>query len=314
MDPARGFDHDDIDVARDILVVDDDPNNLVAIEVALGDLGARLVKASSGTEALRHLLKQDFALILLDVQMPSMDGFETARLIRARDRSRHVPIIFITAHSHDDDAVLKGYDLGAVDFLFKPIVPEVLRTKASVFVELQRRSSEIARQAELLREHERREHDRSLAEARQRWEAESLRRINGKLKEADRKKDEFLALLAHELRNPLAPIVAALEVIRLADADPALLMRSRAIIERQVVHLTRLVDDLLEVSRITNGKLELCRERIEIGAVVAQAIATSEVALQEKRHLAPSTMTSSRAILASRPRPSRPRSGSEGGA
>src|SRR6185436_5361946 len=112
----------------DILVVDDDPGNLAAIEVALGELGRNLVKAGSGEEALRHLLAQDFALILLDVNMPGMDGFETARAIRARPRSRHVPIIFVTAYNREDtDIILRGYSLGAVDFMFKPIVPEVLR-------------------------------------------------------------------------------------------------------------------------------------------------------------------------------------------
>ena len=137
----------------DILVVDDDPGNLAAIEVALGELGSNLVKARSGAEALRHLLEQDFALILLDVNMPGMDGFETARAIRERPRSRHVPIIFVTAYNREDtDLILRGYSLGAVDFMFKPIVPEVLRAKAAVFVELQNRTAEVQRQAEKLRE------------------------------------------------------------------------------------------------------------------------------------------------------------------
>jgi CheY-like chemotaxis protein len=138
----------------DILVVDDDAANLLAIEAALGDLGPRLVMARSGSEALRRLLEQDFALILLDVHMPSMDGFETARLIRSRKRNRHVPIIFVTAYNQSDTRVLEGYALGAVDFLFKPIVAEVLRAKATVFVDLQQRTAEVARQAEQLRRHE----------------------------------------------------------------------------------------------------------------------------------------------------------------
>src|ERR1700710_1098268 len=108
----------------DILVVDDNPKNLVAIQTALGDLGARVQRAQSGSEALRLLLERDYALILLDVKMPTMDGFETARLIRARRRSAHTPIIFITASDRDDAEILAAYELGAVDFLFKPIVPE----------------------------------------------------------------------------------------------------------------------------------------------------------------------------------------------
>ena len=152
----------------DILVVDDDAGNLAAIEVALGDLGRRLVKARSGAEALRCLLSQDFALILLDINMPGMDGFETARIIRERPRSRHVPIIFVTAYNREDtELILRGYSLGAVDFLFKPIVPEVLRAKAAVFVELQNRAAELQRQAERLREMERRELEQRMVEDRQ---------------------------------------------------------------------------------------------------------------------------------------------------
>src|ERR1044072_3654288 len=136
----------------DILGVDGEPGHLAAIEVALGELGRNLVKARSGAEALRHLLARDFALILLDVNMPGMDGFETARVIRERPRSRHVPIIFVTAYNREDtELLLRGASLGAVDFLFKPIVPEVLRAKAAVFVELQNRTAEVPRPAETLR-------------------------------------------------------------------------------------------------------------------------------------------------------------------
>src|SRR5688500_7329429 len=214
----------------DILVVDDNPANLLAIEAALGGLGLNLVPAQSGPDALRQLRERDFALILLDIEMPGMNGFETARLVRGRLRTRHVPIIFVTAFSRDDREILEGYALGAVDFLFKPIVPEVLRAKASVFVELRRRTDEVARQAELLREAERQEHKRRLAEERQRWEGEALReqmekekanaaamsqkagelartvatleRVESELtlqkrqlEEVDRRKNEFLALL-----------------------------------------------------------------------------------------------------------------------
>src|SRR5262245_44541870 len=111
-----------------ILLVDDEPANLVALEAVLAPLGQNLVKASSGEEALRRLLREDFALILLDVRMPGMDGLETAALVRQRDRTRHVPIIFLTAYDKTDVQVFNGYSVGAVDFLTKPIVPEVLRT------------------------------------------------------------------------------------------------------------------------------------------------------------------------------------------
>jgi signal transduction histidine kinase len=261
----------------DILVVDDNPDNLVAIEVALGDLGRRLVKAASGRSALRHLLERDFALILLDVQMPGMDGFETARLVRSRRRSRHIPIVFITAYSRDDDDVQRAYALGAVDFLFKPIVPEVLRAKAQVFVELQQRTAEVKAQGDRLRELERRELERKLATERQRWEAEALR-------EENRRKDEFLALLAHELRNPLAPMVTGLELVRRYDIEHSGLQRVWESMGRQVKHLVRLVDDLLDLSRISQGKIALQREVVDLATAARQALESVEPFVQKKGH------------------------------
>jgi signal transduction histidine kinase len=272
----------------EILVVDDNPANLLAIEAALTGIDCRVVRAQSGDEALRLLLVRDFALILLDVKMPTLDGFETARIIRSRKRSRHTPIIFVTAHSRDDAEVLAAYQLGAVDFLFKPIIREVLQTKAGVFVELQRRTAEVARQAELIREHERREHERALAEERSRWEAEALRQRMEQLADADRRKDEFLAVLGHELRNPLVPIVTGLELLREKLAGDACADKStqrvREAMERQAQHLTRLVDDLLDISRISSGRIELRKAPIEIQSVLEQAIATSRPLIDQKRH------------------------------
>jgi PAS domain S-box-containing protein len=145
-----------------ILLVDDSPENLVSLEAALDGLGPQLVLARSGTEALRHLLERDFAAILLDVKMPELDGFQTAELIRARKRSRHTPILFLTGYRNDEQ-LFRGYDLGAVDFLFKPIVPEILRSKVSVFVELSRNNTLLRRQAETLAKTEQK--FRSLLEA-----------------------------------------------------------------------------------------------------------------------------------------------------
>ena len=136
-----------------ILLVDDRPENLVALEAALEGIGEELVLASSGTEALRHLLNEEFAAVLLDVKMPDMDGFETAELIRSRPRSRQIPIIFLTAY-RSDAHLFRGYDLGAVDFLFKPIIPEILRSKVSVFVELSRNAGVLRDQATVLKREE----------------------------------------------------------------------------------------------------------------------------------------------------------------
>jgi len=132
-----------------ILLVDDSPENLVSLEASLDGLGQELVIARSGTEALRHLLEDDFAAILLDVKMPEMDGFQTAEFIRSRKRSRHTPILFLTAYKSEEH-LFRGYDLGAVDFLFKPIVPEILRSKVAVFVELSRNTALLQRQTEVL--------------------------------------------------------------------------------------------------------------------------------------------------------------------
>ena len=145
-----------------ILLVDDTPENLVSLEATLSGLGQELVLASSGREALRHVLNDDFAAILLDVRMPDMDGFETAEMIRSRPRSREIPILFLTGYRNEEH-LFRGYDLGAVDFLFKPIVPEVLRSKVAVFVELSRSNAKLKEQARVLQKAEQR--FRSLLEA-----------------------------------------------------------------------------------------------------------------------------------------------------
>lgn len=263
--------------SADILVVDDNKPNLAAIEVALGDMGRRLVKAESGQAALRELLTRDFALIILDVQMPGMDGFETARLIRNRKRTRHVPIIFVTAYTRNDAEILKGYRLGAVDFMFKPIVPEVLRAKARVFVELQERTAEVQHQAQRLRELERRESLRQIAIERERWKADTARREN-------RQKDEFLAVLAHELRNPLSPIVTGIQLLEVYGKDNAGVCRVRGMMDRQARHLMRLIDDLLDVARITSGKINIDIGRVNLAEAAEQAADSIADLIAEKHH------------------------------
>jgi serine phosphatase RsbU (regulator of sigma subunit) len=163
------------DRQTDILLVDDTPANLLALEAVLEGLGQNLVKAHSGKEALRYLMDHDVAIILMDVQMPGLDGFETAEFIHRRERSRYTPIIFLTAYERTDTQVFKGYKAGAVDFLTKPFVPEVLRSKVAVFVELFRKTEQVRQQSELLREIERKEHERQMAQAKERWEQERLR-------------------------------------------------------------------------------------------------------------------------------------------
>ncbi len=163
------------EVKADILLVDDREDKLLALEAILSSLGQNLVKAHSGKEALRKLLVQDFALILLDISMPEMDGFETAALIRQRRRSEHTPIIFITSYNYSDNHISRGYSLGAVDYIVSPIIPEILRAKVSVFVELHRKTELIKRQGEQLRQAELRRYRFELAGVSDRLEAETKR-------------------------------------------------------------------------------------------------------------------------------------------
>jgi signal transduction histidine kinase len=286
-----------------ILLVDDQPARLLSYETILSGLGQNLVRAHSGLEALEKLMNDDYAVVLLDVSMPGMDGFETASLIHEHPRYEKTPIIFVTGVHVTELDRLKGYKLGAVDYVYIPVVPEILRSKVEVLVELHckrrelqtlNRSLEQANtllQAEKTRELE--ELNRTLKETNANLELSNRAlqaevaeraRIEGALKEADRHKDEFLAMLAHELRNPLAPIFNAIQIMRRKPLQDPQLAWSRDVIARQLGHLTRLVDDLLDVSRITRGKINVNREPIELSLIVSRAIETVQPMLTEKRH------------------------------
>ncbi|HZY15336.1 MAG TPA: response regulator [Ramlibacter sp.] len=375
-----------------VLIVDDQPANLLAMEAALDSLHVNLVRAVSGHEALLALGQQDFAAVLLDVRMPGMDGFEVAREIRARPRSRFTPILFVTAGDDPDEAMLSAYALGAVDFLAKPLRTEVLKAKVGVFVELYRSKEELrARErrdfeqrleakeeryralfesidegfcvVRLLRDGSGRVRDYRFEEANEafihhtgfedavgrtmrelvpghedRWfdtydrvartgeptrfieEAaamkrwydvyasrlggpgselvavlfsditqrllaeQDMRRLNDELAQSNRRKTEFLATLAHELRNPLAPLSNGLHLMRLAADQPQVLDKTRQMMERQVQHMVHLVDDLLDVARISTGKVELRRQRIDLKDVVAAAVETSASLVEAGGH------------------------------
>jgi signal transduction histidine kinase/DNA-binding response OmpR family regulator len=411
-----------------ILVVDDLPDKRLAFQVVLEELGQNLVMATSGADALRELLQRDFAVILLDVNMPDIDGIETAELIRQHSKTKHTPIIFVTAYA-DEMQTARGYALGAVDYILSPVIPEILRSKVRVFVELyraQKRAQALARlEAERAAADEATRRSEFLAFASRELGAsldidESMERLlhmlvpglatfallwmrvdqdelvmhcsgsrvelapgldafpralentlrkelktelaiqasgalpesvryvqtsplrlgertvamlalghergsgghgaayqatidelvsraaialenarlysnlkremartkeaEEKLKEASRRKDEFLAMLSHELRNPLAPIRNAAEVMRrIAPADAGIAW-AREVVERQVTHLAQLVDDLLDVSRITQGKIALKKEAIELGKVIQHSVDTARSLMESKRH------------------------------
>lgn len=247
------------------LLVDDQEPNLIALDSLLRGEGVTLLKARSGTEALELLLQYDVALAFVDVQMPGMDGFELAELMRGTERTHSVPIIFLTAGSTDQQRRFRGYGAGAVDFLQKPIETEVLKSKAEVFFDLYRQRQVVAMQRDKLAAMIA-ENSRLLDESRTYAAA---------LQDADRRKDEFLATLAHELRNPLAPILNAVQLIRSANCSAEEMAEIHEIVDRQATHMVRLVDDLLEVSRITNGKIQLQCAEVSLADVVRNAVETS---------------------------------------
>ncbi len=263
-----------IDQPVHFLLVDDLEQNLVALETLLRRDGLVILTAKSGTEALELLLQHEVALALIDVQMPVMDGFELAELMRGYERTRHVPIIFLTAGSTDEKRRFRGYEAGAVDFLSKPIETDILKSKAGIFFDLFRQRQEVARQRDELAVMVR-ENGKLLEESRRYAEA---------LKETDRRKDEFLATLAHELRNPLAPIINSVQVLQMVGGPEQENAGMHSIIERQVKHMVRLVDDLLEVSRITSGKIELQPTLIDIREAVNNAVETTRPVLESGQH------------------------------
>jgi signal transduction histidine kinase/DNA-binding response OmpR family regulator len=423
-----------------ILVVDDRPDKLFVYKTMLEDLGQNVLTATSGDDALKQVLEHDFALILLDVNMPGLDGLETAALIRGRKKSAHTPIILITADYGDEPRVRKAYSLGAVDYISSPVVPEILRAKVNVFVELRLLAEQAKRQAQerialveekaareaaerasrrlaflaeasgalassldleatlraflglvvprlsdvgllsisavdgqldrhemvwssndpehalltasllelgspLLDEVAQRVRESGKPETIERDAADEAARIDlprglsvhtlmivpllvrgrrlgvlslgldaadrrfdadavamvadlatrgataldnallfRKIQDEDQRKNEFLAMLAHELRNPLAPISNAVHILRVSETDPVKVAWARDLIGRQLKQLVRLVDDLLDVSRITRGKIELKIDIVDVAQVVAAAIETSRPNIDAQRH------------------------------
>jgi signal transduction histidine kinase len=261
----------DIGIGDDILVADDSPTNLVAIESALAPLGRRIVTVGSGTEALARLLDQDFALIVLDVAMPGITGIETARLIRSRPRSRGVPIVFVTGMAWQDDAVDEAYEAGGFDFLIKPVRAEVLRAKVRVFLKLQERTRALRRQETELRISQARLYEHELHEQRQRFESELLDARLSQLAEVDRRQQQLAGIIGNELLNPLQTLQMAFELLR-AHPNAEKGERICSLVEHRLVHVTRLVKVLIDVARVAAGQLELHVETVNLADVVRQAL------------------------------------------
>ena len=285
----------DREAAR-ILIVDDLAEKRLAYAAILEGLEAEVVMAASGEEALRQVLAVEFAVILLDVNMPGIDGLETAELLRQHRNGRHTPIILVTAYA-DDVQSARGYELGVVDYIQVPVVAPAMRAKVGVFLDLFRtrealaranqelESRVAARTAELVSSNE-----RLRAEIEERLRAENEREallareklLRGQAEELSRLKDEFLATMSHELRTPLNAIFGWITLRRSRRLDEATQARALETIERNARAQKRLIEDLLDVSRIVSGKISLELADVVPQRIVESAIATMQPAAQAK--------------------------------
>ena len=294
-----------------LLLVDDNEANLVAMQATLEELGEELVLADSGKKALRLLLDDEFAVVLLDVDMPMLDGFEVAALMRQVNKLQHTPIIFLTALYQNESHVFKGYALGAVDYILKPFEPEILKAKVRFFIDLYRKRMEIQRQSELLRETnqkldnlnltlERRVEERTgrlrqavadlereIAERKRvEKEREDLlvreRSARAEAERANRLKDEFLATLSHELRTPMNSILGWITVLNNDRTNMETTSRALETIERNAKVQAQLIEDILDVSSIITGKFQLQTEPITLDPIVHAAADMLRPAMEAK--------------------------------
>lgn len=261
-DPAGTGTEAPTDRAANILLVDDRPQNLLALEAVLAPLGQNLVRAASGEEALAKLLKEDFVVILLDVQMPDLDGFQTARLIRERERTRTVPIIFITAVSHEPEHHLLGYESGAVDYITKPFEPHILRAKVAVFLELHEKTRRLDEQTRELRQRLR-ERDRA---------ERALARRTAELTRSNTELDQFVQVVSHDLQEPLNTLTGFLILLRESAPETAqpdvdrLIDRCLAGAQR----MTMMIQELVRYARETST--EAPSETVLLDAALSDAV------------------------------------------
>ncbi len=233
-----------------ILVVDDDLGKLMAIEAVLQSLGQTIVSVTSGEEALRRLLAEDFAVILLDVNMPGIDGFETAELIRRRRRSEHTPIIFLTAHA-DDAFADRGYALGAVDFLLMPATPDMLRAKVGVFVDLFQKSEQVRLQAE------------------QRVQLAQEQAARVEAERASVAKSQFLTNISHELRTPMTAIIGMTD-LSLMESLPTNVREYLGAVQTNAHLLLELLNEILDLSKLEAGTLTLESAPLQLRKILGE--------------------------------------------
>lgn len=260
-----------------LLIVDDLPENLLALEALIKGEGREVFKASSADEALSLLLEHEFALALLDVQMPGMDGFALAELMRGTERTKNIPIVFVTAAGRELNYAFKGYESGAVDFLYKPLDNHAVRSKVNVFVDLYRQRKVLARQLEAL-EQARTEQDALLAE---------LRETQVELQRAVKMRDDFMSIVSHELRTPLNGLMLDTQLRRLYLSRGKLehFAQERLGVlferdERQLTGLNRLIEDMLDVSRIRTGKLSIRPEPANLADIARRVLGNFAVQAQ----------------------------------
>ncbi|MCH4901761.1 MULTISPECIES: hybrid sensor histidine kinase/response regulator [Pseudomonas] len=248
-----------------LLIVDDLPENLLALEALIKREDRTVYKALSADEALSLLLQHEFAMAILDVQMPGMNGFELAELMRGTEKTKNIPIIFVSAAGRELNYAFKGYESGAVDFLHKPLDIHAVKSKVNVFVDLYRQSKAMKQQVEAL-EQSRREQEALL---------QQLQSTQGELEQAVRMRDDFMSIVAHEVRTPLNGLIleTQLRKMHLARDNAAAftLDKMHAMVdrdERQIKSLIRLIEDMLDVSRIRTGKLSIRPSRFDLAQLV----------------------------------------------
>jgi signal transduction histidine kinase len=274
-----------------ILLVDDEPRNLDVLESILGTADYSLVRAQTADEALMALLDGEFAALVLDIRMPVISGIELAQLIKQRRRTRDIPILFLTAHLSDEGDVLKGYDVGAVDYLTKPVNPDILRSKIAVFAELFRKTRALAAANQALEKEvlERQRAEEALRQANEELEARVQERTaderaaRAEAERASRLKDDFLATVSHELRTPLNAILGWAQILTQGRSTrPEAAAQGLAAILRNARAQAHLIEDLLDMSRIVSGKIRLDLRTLGLAEIVDSAVATITPAAQTK--------------------------------